>query len=217
MLIECKNNDEWLLERSKGIGGSDASSILGLNPYKSNVELWREKTGRTKTKDISHKPYVLYGKQAEEHLRKLFELDYPEYEVAYIPYNIHIHKDYNYLRASLDGELLHKQTLEKGIFEAKTTEIRKKTDWTNWDKKIPMNYFCQILHYFIVKTDCSFAKLKAQIKSHDLSGETILTTKHYHIERENHKNDIEMLLNKEIEFWWYVQNDKAPPLILPEI
>lgn len=34
------NHDEWLKHRTK-IGGSDASAILGKNPYKTNVELWK--------------------------------------------------------------------------------------------------------------------------------------------------------------------------------
>ena len=29
--------------------------------------------------------------------------------------------------------------------------------------------------------------------------------------------DINYLLEKEAEFWWYIENDKEPPLILPEI
>jgi hypothetical protein len=33
--------DEWIRERKKGIGGSDAASILGMNPYKTNVDLWK--------------------------------------------------------------------------------------------------------------------------------------------------------------------------------
>ena len=27
--------DAWLLERTKGIGGSDVATVLGLNPYKT--------------------------------------------------------------------------------------------------------------------------------------------------------------------------------------
>lgn len=37
--IQFDSMEEWLVNR-KGIGGSDASAILGLNPYKTNQELW---------------------------------------------------------------------------------------------------------------------------------------------------------------------------------
>lgn len=38
--------DEWLGVRKQGIGSSDAAAAVGLNPYKSQLELWLEKTGR---------------------------------------------------------------------------------------------------------------------------------------------------------------------------
>jgi putative phage-type endonuclease len=37
---------DWLEWRRKGIGGSDASVICGINQYKSPIELWMEKTGQ---------------------------------------------------------------------------------------------------------------------------------------------------------------------------
>ncbi|SOE81023.1 putative phage-type endonuclease [Caballeronia arationis] len=40
------DRDEWLAVRRTGIGGSDAAAAVGLNPYKSQLELWMEKTGR---------------------------------------------------------------------------------------------------------------------------------------------------------------------------
>ena len=38
--------EEWLTVRKQGIGSSDAAAAVGLNPYKSQLELWLEKTGR---------------------------------------------------------------------------------------------------------------------------------------------------------------------------
>ncbi len=38
--------EDWLEVRKRGIGGSDAAAAVGLNPYKSALELWLEKTGR---------------------------------------------------------------------------------------------------------------------------------------------------------------------------
>ena len=37
---------DWLEVRKTGIGGSDAAAAVGLSPYKSQLELWMEKTGR---------------------------------------------------------------------------------------------------------------------------------------------------------------------------
>ncbi|MBP0974830.1 MAG: YqaJ viral recombinase family protein, partial [Oscillospiraceae bacterium] len=46
MILKPKDRLEWLAMRQKvGIGGSDAGTVLGLNPWCSNVQLWRFKTG----------------------------------------------------------------------------------------------------------------------------------------------------------------------------
>ena len=59
-MIRLKSHEEWLKHRER-IGGSDAAAIVGMNPYKSNVELWQIKTGQVVPEDISNKPYVKYG------------------------------------------------------------------------------------------------------------------------------------------------------------
>jgi putative phage-type endonuclease len=47
-LVETRalGREEWLEVRKKGIGSSDAAAAVGLCPYKSQLELWMEKTGR---------------------------------------------------------------------------------------------------------------------------------------------------------------------------
>ncbi len=217
-IIQCTETGEWLKERSKGIGGSDAACILGLNPYKTNVELWKEKTGRAKAQDISQKSCVIYGKKAEEYLRELFILDYPEYLLTYREFDILTNIEHPFIRCTLDGELKEKNSEQAGFLEIKTTEIKRKSDWQKWDNQIPMNYFCQILHCFAVDVDFKFAKVKSQIKYRNADNKEIkLETRHYHILRENHKADIETVIEKELEFYWYIEHDKEPPLILPEI
>ena len=217
-IIQINNPDDWLNIRSKGIGGSDAAAIIGKNPYKSNLDLWREKTGRKKPADISNEDAVYYGKQAEQPLRDIFMLDYPQYVLDYAPYNIHCNKDYDFIRGTFDGELTEKLTkFSKGILEIKTTEIRQQKDWLKWNNRIPDNYFVQVLHYFAIDTEYQFCKLKAQIKHYDENEEVIHTTKHYHINRDDYIEDIEYLINEEIKFYWYIENDKEPPLRLPEI
>lgn len=40
------SREDWLAVRRTGIGGSDAAAAVGLSPYKSQLELFLEKTGR---------------------------------------------------------------------------------------------------------------------------------------------------------------------------
>ena len=208
--------NEWLEERKKGIGGSDASVIMGLNPYKTTVDLWKEKTGRIVAEDISDKEYVKYGTLAEEYLRELFKLDFPKYNVKHEENTIIKHTKYPFLFASLDGTLTNKDTGEKGVLEIKTTNILNNAQKEKWNNRIPDNYFCQVLHYLNV-TGYNFVILKAQLKF-NYDENIRLETRHYYIERKDVKEDIKLLENKEIEFWnKYVVADKQPPLLLPNI
>ena len=70
------NRKEWLKARQKGIGGSDAASVLGISPWKTNVQLWEEKTGIKEPEDISEKEVVRFGKESEAAIRQLFQLDF---------------------------------------------------------------------------------------------------------------------------------------------
>ena len=109
--IKLKHNSpEWLEVRKTGIGGSDAAAILGLSPFKTNVEVWEEKVSIKTPDDISDKPQVEYGKNAEDLLVKLFALDYPQYEVKIDKETVYKR---NFMFASLDGELINKETGEQ--------------------------------------------------------------------------------------------------------
>lgn len=209
-----QNREEWLKSRTGHIGGSDAASCVGLNPYKDNIQLWEEKCGLVIPKDISDKPYVQYGIAAEGHLRELFAMDFPQYQVQYDENNMFLNADYPWMHASLDGELVDRAG-RHGILEIKTTNILQSMQREKWHDQIPDNYFCQILHYLAV-TEYDFAVLKAQLKS-DWGGELRITTKHYFIEREAVEKDIQYLIDAEKRFWDCVRTRKRPDLILPAI
>ena len=208
------SRDEWLEARAGRIGGSEASAVLGLNPYLTNTELWEIKTGRKHPEDISDKPYVKYGHDAEPHLRDLFALDHPQYKVGYVDNNLFVNSRYPWAHASLDGWLLDQES-RLGILEIKTTSILQSMQKEKWKDGIPDNYFCQVLWYLMV-TEADFAVLKAQLK-YDYSGDVFLNTRHYFIERKDVEKDIEFLRRVAEKFWFYVQKDIRPPTILPEI
>lgn len=209
-----KSHDEWLQARQDHIGGSDASAIIGLNPYKTNIDLYMEKTGQVIPEDISDKPYVKYGTQAEMHLRGLFRLDYPQYQVEYVENNMFINDMYPWAHASLDGWLTDPED-RKGILEIKTTNILQSMQKEKWNNRIPDNYYVQCLHYLAV-TGFDFVVLKAQLKT-EFNGVPYLQTKHYHLERADVEADIEYLMSEEQKFWECVQERKQPALVLPEI
>ena len=213
-IFDFPNEAAWLKGRMNGIGGSDASAVIGRNPYKSNTELFEEKTGVRVPEDISNKECVIYGKHAEAPIRELFKLDYPEYKVEHHEFRILQSIQYPFMQASLDGELTD-QNGRRGILEIKTTNIQQSMQREKWKNRIPDNYYIQVLHYLLV-TDYEFVVLCAHLRT-NWGGERRTTVEHYFIERAEVQDDLDMLLREEKKFWEGVESGRNPPRILPEI
>lgn len=221
--ITCKSREEWLQNRTGGIGGSGAAAIIGLNPWKTNVEYWEETLGLKEPEDISAKPVVKYGLAAEEHLRELLKLDFPQFEVYHSDYEVLTFNKLPFLRASLDGEInvlenciFEGQALTKGmrgVLEIKTTEVLNSMSRENWKNAIPQNYYCQVLHYLFI-TNYDFAIVVAQLK-YDYQDSMRKSTQHYIVMKKDKIGDIKYLINAEVDFWNnYVLTKTKPALIL---
>lgn len=61
LVIVCKDRAEWLEARRDGLGASDAAAVLGISPWKTNVQLWEEKCRLVQPEDIGDKPAVQYA------------------------------------------------------------------------------------------------------------------------------------------------------------
>jgi len=215
---QLKSREEWLKHRLKGIGGSEAAAVLGLSKWLFNDTLYRIKIGLEVPEDISEKEFVKYGVLAEPHLRALFALDNPQFEVIYEENNSYVNKEYPFLLASLDGILKEKATGRFGLYEGKTTNIFSKTAAELWENKIPQNYYMQVLHYFIVIPQLQFAIVNAQMKF--FNGTELIKTeiRPYRLERKDYEDDILLLKRAEINFWQNnVMKRVEPARILPEI
>ena len=189
---------------------------MGVNNYKNIIDLWKEKK-----KSVSGNPIEEYsneaterGKKLEDLIRKQYKIDNPDKKIYEVK-DYYIHKNFDFIRASLDGEIVlsNKKT---GILEIKTTTIHNYSVYLQyWKNNIPETYLYQILHYFLV-TNYEFAVLVADIRfkcfeddEFDLKKEI----KTYTIYRDDFKNEIKRLQEKEIEFWSYIENNIEPPLI----
>lgn len=62
--------EEWLEWRRKGIGGSDASIVCGVNRYKSPLELWLDKTSQIPFGEAGEAAY--WGTQLEPFVKREF-------------------------------------------------------------------------------------------------------------------------------------------------
>lgn len=215
-MSEISNREEWLEARKHGIGASEASCIIGVNPWKSNMQLWEEKTGRRTAEDIGDKDCVKYGKEAERYVRGIFSLDYPEFKIEYNEFGMIANRDDTpWLFATLDGHIISND--RNGVLEIKTTTIRHSEQWKHWDDQVPDYYYVQILHQLLA-TGFDFAILRADIR-YFKDNELRHTVRDYRFETaaQSVKEDMEYLLKEEIKFWSCVKNNTAPNLKLPEI
>lgn len=218
---EYKNKSEWHKLRGGGIGGSDAAIIMGYSNWHTNNELWQQKVyGIVKENDdLEDNEMIVYGKTTEDALRTLFQAKFVEYLKVTNTKEVLLRKDKPYLRASLDGEIevikdfvflgadereyKLKQGM-RGIWENKTSYMPRKE---KWDKQIPMQYFCQIIHYLNV-TGYDFVIVS--VEKYYQGGSSIII--HFCFMRNEKLTDLKILEREEDKFWDMVVRKEEPPL-----
>jgi len=185
--------EEWLEQRKRGIGGSDASVVCGINRYKSPVELWMEKTEQLPYQEAGEAAY--WGTQLENLVRTEFTKR-TGIEVKIVG-QMFQSKEYPFMLANLDGECEHP---DYGIcgFEAKTASAYKSGEW---DDAIPDEYQLQIQHYMAVTGYQGFYIAVL------IGGNTF---RWKFVKRDEEL--ISMLIELETAFWNHVQDMTPPPL-----
>lgn len=102
--VIAESNEKFAEARKNGLGGSDSSMVLGVNPYKSRAELIQEKArvGLTEEeKEVSDKVAVRKGRDLEpliiEKSSKFLGIN------IFKPKDMYRFKDYPYLTMNFDG------------------------------------------------------------------------------------------------------------------
>lgn len=200
-LVSTKNleREEWLNIRKKGIGSSDAAAAVGLNPYKSQLELWMEKTGRDAelpqldpTDDTSPafwgtilEPIVAshYTNKTGNRVRRINAVLQ------------HADPELSWMLANIDREVIGVEDVQ--ILECKTAGINGSR---LWKEGVPEYVQLQVMHQLAVtgKQAADVAVL--------LGGQHLEV---YRIERD--ETMIAQLIELERQFWHYVETDTPPP------
>lgn len=131
---------EWLQLRKSGIGGSDASAILGFNRYKSAFQLYIEKTSELVEESDSEAAY--WGNVLEDVVAKEFAKRTGK-KIRKINRMLRHPKHY-FMTANLDRDVVG----EKAFLECKTASEYLKDSWNGED--VPAAYLCQLQHYLAV-------------------------------------------------------------------
>jgi putative phage-type endonuclease len=189
------DREQWLEVRKRGIGSSDAAAAIGLNPYKSQLELWLEKTGRVDT-SAEHQgmddprfwgtllePYVAVAYQQKTN-RKVRKLN-----------AVLQHPTLPFMLANIDREVIGSPDVQ--ILECKTAgEFGSRL----WKDGVPEYIQLQVQHQLAVtgKAAVDVAVL--------LCGQKLEV---HRIDRDD--EIIARLMVLESHFWSHVESDTPPP------
>lgn len=145
-------DDTWISERNKGIGGSDVGTLLGMNPYKSKLKLYKEKA-EGYYEDLSENVNIKKGKELEDLIRIKYVVPYfmgIGYRVIH-PDVMLINPKCPHLRVNLDALAVPEipSTPEDNI----VVEIKWVSEYgeANWNGEayfgIPAYYYAQVQAY----------------------------------------------------------------------
>lgn len=196
-----KTNDlsrgDWLTVRKGGIGSSDAASAVGLNPYKSQLELWMEKTGRDgdlpKT-DPNDETSPMYWGTLLEPIVAAHYTKRTGHKVRRINAVLQ-HPTEAWMLANLDREVIGAPDVQ--ILECKTAGINGAR---LWKEGVPEYIQLQVMHQLAV-TGKQAADVAVLICGQELQV--------HRIERDEAL--IAKLIELERQFWRYVELDEQPP------
>ena len=187
---------EQLEARKAGIGGSDAAVLLGLSPWKTEVELYYEKLGEWEPEDISDKPVVHFGNILEPVVAD----EYAERNGVKVEKRNQMmqSKKYPHMLANIDRKVVG---MKRGL-ECKTADANTKRNWgEQGTDNVPDYYRIQCEHYMIV-TEWPEWDLAALIGGNDY--------RDYHIEQDAELS--EMMIEREAKFWERVEKRLVPDI-----
>lgn len=192
-LVSTLNLDKesWLRYRKNGIGGSDAGAVCGLNPYRTAIQVYYDKTSE-EIEDFDNEA-MRQGRELEEYVARRFcETSGKKVRRA----NAMFYDEKNpFMLADVDRMIVG----ENAGLECKTASPYMAEQWK--DGSIPISYQIQCYHYMAVcRADAWYIAVLIYGKEF----------KYYRIDRDDEV--IENLIQIEKEFW----NGNILPGIIPD-
>lgn len=193
--LTAESRETWLSNRMGKIGGSTISAILGLDDFRTPVDVWMDLTGKSSEHKTQNKA-TIRGQMMEQTVANFFELETGLKIIQASAENeTYVHKNYPYLVASPDRRYWREDG-DKAILECKTTRML-------FDD-IPDKWFVQLMWYlgFTAYQNGTVAWLHT-------------TSEDFKYRNFEFKPEFfEYLVNEAISFWEkYVQADTPPPIM----
>jgi len=184
-----------LIQRQRGIGGSDSGAAVGVNKYKTEYILYLEKTGAREPEDISNKPAVKRGARLEPEIIKWVKEDLGI--TIRKDNHTHISKEYPYLFCHNDGTVVGTHR----IAEIKAPSHYMREEWGEpGTDSIPPHYLTQGVHALAIQPEMEGVDFFAYFDPDIL---------HFRLERK--QSLIDAYIAKVSRFWDHVLNKIPPP------
>jgi len=200
-LVSTKDlsREDWLAVRKHGIGSSDAAAAVGLNPYKSQLELWLEKTGRDaglpKSDPTDEESPTYWGNILEPIVATHYRRRTGNRVRRVNAVLQHPDSKLNWMLANIDREVIGASDVQ--ILECKSAGINGAPSWKDG---VPVYVQLQVMHQLAVT-----GKQSADVA-------VLLGGQHLEIHRIARDDAlIAQLIELERDFWGYVQRDTPPP------
>ncbi len=141
------SHEQFLLDRQKGIGGSDVAAIMGLSPWKTPLDVYLEKTMTVPMGEdfepMADKPALARGRRCEKYILE----EYADHTFNILtPGRLIRHPRYPFLQGHVDAFV---KGCEGILVEAKSVAGSPSI----WDNEIPPYYKTQVAHYALI-SDC---------------------------------------------------------------
>lgn len=134
------SNEEWLRLRKTGIGGSDAGSICGVNPFGSPMKVYYDKTSSS-VEELDNEA-VRQGHDLEDYVAQRF-MEATGLKVRRSNF-MYRNTEYPFMIADVDRLVVG----EDAGLECKTASAYNTDKWK--DGNIPLHYIMQCYHYMAV-------------------------------------------------------------------
>ena len=194
---QALHRNDWLAVRQSGIGSSDAAAAVGLNPYRSALELWMDKTGRggaLPQVDPNDEMSPMYWGTLLEPIVAAHYTKRTGRKVRRVNAVLQ-HPDHPWMLANLDREVLGDPSVQ--LLECKTTGYNGARLWKDG---VPEYVQLQVMHQLAV-TGKQAADVAVLICGQELQV--------HRIERD--ESMIAQLIALERRFWAFVESDTPPP------
>lgn len=184
------SREKWLELRRMGIGGSDSSAVIGLNPWMSKLALYADKMGLMPEKQETEA--MRLGRDMEDYAAKRWE-EATGKKAQRFNYLV-MNEKYPWGIANIDRRVVG----EDAILEIKCTSPYNKSDFANGE--VPPRYLVQCYHYMAI-CDVERCYLAVLVYGRDF----------YHFTIERNESEITALMNAEEDFWRDHVQAQVPP------